>query len=982
MAVDVMQFEAAFRELSDNIEGVLEHDDLHRMLFAQDASVYQEKPLGVVYPKTRGDVQEIVLAAAKNGFSLVPRAAGTSLAGQCVGPGLVVDTGRFMNRILELNVEERWVRVEPGVILDDLNRYLAPHGLFFAPDTSTANRCMIGGMIGNNSCGSHSILYGNTMAHVHDLGVVLSDGSFEMLGEWDESTLRDRMGRGDRLGQALTALDHVARVHGDVVLERYPRREVVRRNTGYPLDDVVNRAPYTTGGKAFSLARFMCGTEGTLGILTEARLNLVVLPKCKLAICVHFDSLDSALSATLEAVQHNPAAVELIDKRILDQTLENIEQRKNRDWVQGDPEAILAIEFFRDSEAELDEAVEKLVASFKELGFGYAFPVLRPPNDKRVWELRKAGLGILMGIVGDVKPVTVVEDTAVPVDVLPDYIREFAGVMDAYGTACVYYAHASVGLLHLRPELNLKDKADVERFKGIAQDVADLVKRYRGAISGEHGDGRIRSPLLERFYGADIMEYHREVKQAFDPQGIFNPGIIVDPKPIDADFRFEPGRPVPEIRTYFDWSESQGLVRAAEQCNGAGACRKAPAAGGTMCPSYMATRDEKDSTRGRANVFRTLLTGAEPEAAFESEDLRAALDLCLSCKACKSECPANVDMAKMKAEYLQHYYDQKGTPLSAYLFGYYTALSRLGALVPGLTNMMMRFVLTRWILNLVFNISRERQMPMYANQTFKAQFKAHRKENGEANGKQRAGDKTVWLYVDPFTEYTEPQVAMSAVKVLEAGGYRVEILPIADDGRTFISKGLLRQAKNLSNENVRKMSGLLEKFPERMVVGLEPSSLLTFRDETISLVDDELRATAEKFAKRCLLFDEFVDREQVAGRFDVQWSTREEPELLLHGHCHQKALVGLGATERVLKRAGYKTRTLATGCCGMAGSFGYEANHYDLSMQIGELVLFPALRAANEDQPIAAPGTSCRHQIKDGVDRTAEHPAVLLLKRL
>lgn len=978
MAVDVRQYEAVFRELGDGIEGVLKYDELHRMLFAQDASVYQEQPLGVVFPKTREDVQMIVRMAAKGGFSLVPRAAGTSLAGQCVGAGLVVDTGRFMNRILELNVEESWVRVEPGVILDDLNRYLAPYDLFFAPDTSTANRCMIGGMVGNNSCGSHSILYGNTMAHVLEMGVVLSDGSFEMLGEWDEAQLRDRMGRGDRLGQALTAIDHVARVHGDLILDRYPRREVVRRNTGYPLDDVVNRAPYTTGGKPFSLARFMCGTEGTLGLVTEIKLNLVPRPKHKLAICVHFDTLDGALRATLEAVLHNPAAVELIDKRILDQTLENIEQRKNRDWVVGDPAAILAIEFFRDSEAELDQAGEGLIASFQNLGLGYAYPVLRPPDDRRVWELRKAGLGILMGIVGDVKPVTVVEDTAVPVDTLPEYIREFGEIMDAYGTACVYYAHASVGLLHLRPELNLKLESDVERFKGIAQDVADLVKRHRGAISGEHGDGRIRSPLLERFYGADIMEYHREVKQAFDPQGIFNPGIIVDPKPIDEDFRFEPGRPVPEVRTYFNWSEDQGLVRAAEKCNGAGACRKAPAAGGTMCPSYMATRDEKDSTRGRANVFRTLLTGAEPEAAFGSEDLKDALDLCLSCKACKSECPANVDMAKMKAEYLQHYYDQKGAPLSAYLFGYYTALSRLGALVPGLTNWLMQFVLTRWILNLVFGISRERQMPLYAEQTFRKMFQAHRR----AHGVRGSAEKTVWLYVDPFTEYTEPVIAMSAVKVLEAADYRVEILPLADDGRTFISKGLIRQAKKLANQNVRTMSALLDEFPGRMVVGLEPSSLLTFRDETIDLVDDELRAAAKQFAARCMLFDEFVDREQAAKRFEVAWTAPQQPEVLLHGHCHQKALVGVGATERVLARAGYQTRTLATGCCGMAGSFGYEADHYDVSMKIGELVLFPELRKAGQEQSIAAPGTSCRHQIKDGVNRVAEHPAVLLAQRL
>ncbi|MFU8805854.1 MAG: FAD-binding and (Fe-S)-binding domain-containing protein, partial [Bradymonadaceae bacterium] len=822
MTVDAQKFDRALSDLGAQLEGEVQYDRLHRLLYAQDASVYQEEPLGVVFPKSRKDLQEVVRMADAFGFSLVPRAAGTSLAGQCVGPGLVVDTGRYMNRILELNVEERWVRVEPGVILDDLNRYLAPHSLFFGPDTSTSNRCMIGGMVGNNSCGSHSILYGNTMAHLLELGVVFSDGTYEVVGEWSEEEYRRHLGRGDRLGEALRTLDEVVSGHGELIEERYPRPEVLRRNTGYPLDDVLKRAPYGAASLPFSLARFLCGTEGTLGLTAEVKLNLVDRPRKKLLVCSHFNDLGDALRATVEAVRHNPAAVELIDKRTLDQTKTNIEQNRNRFFIEGDPAAILVVEFYRDTEAALDEAAQGLIESFENLHFGYSHPILRPPEDGAVWSLRKAGLGILMGIAGDVKPVTVVEDTAVAVDVLPEYIHDFSEIMDAYGTACVYYAHASVGELHLRPELNLKERADVERFKGIAGEVADLVRRYRGALSGEHGDGRVRSPLLERFYGADVMELHRRVKTAFDPGGIFNPGNIVDPKPIDADFRFEPGKPTPEIETYFDWQNDLGLVRATEKCNGAGACRKRAEAGGTMCPSYMVTLDEKDSTRGRANVFRTLLTReGEPEGAFTSDELYDALDLCISCKGCKSECPASVDMARMKAEFLQQRYDRKGTPISAMLFGRYAILSRLASLLPAFSNFMMSFILTRLIMKWFFNISPHRTLPAYAKRRFGRQYAAYRRE---VSG-PKAPIETVWLYVDPFTEYTDPEVAMAAVEVLEAGGFKVEVLPITDDGRTQISKGLLRQAVALSNANMKVIGPLLEAHPERKVIGLEPSAL-------------------------------------------------------------------------------------------------------------------------------------------------------------
>ncbi|MFW6058406.1 MAG: FAD-binding and (Fe-S)-binding domain-containing protein, partial [Persicimonas sp.] len=671
--------------LDDLTTGEPKSDRLHRMLYAQDASVYEEEPLGVVFPRSRKEVERIVEFADTARVPLIPRGGGTSLAGQCVGEGLVVDLGRHMNRILEVNAEERWVRVEPGVILDDLNRHLADYDLFFGPDTSTSNRCMIGGMIGNNSCGSHSIYYGTTRDHVLEVGVVLADGSFEVLGPKERDEWIEREGRGDLLGRAMHTLREVVESNAELIDEHYPRPDVVRRNTGYALDIVSNTQ---LGGQegAASLASLICGSEGTLGLVTEAKLNLVDRPCENILVCAHFERLREALEATIDAVEHEPAAVELMDRPILELTKGNREQRKNRFFVEGDPEAILVVEFYGDDADEVEHKARRLIEEFKKRGRGYAHPIVRPPDDGRVWALRKAGLGLLMGLKGDTKPVTVVEDTAVAVDALPDYIDDFADIMDAHGTRCVYYAHASVGELHLRPELNLKDAADAERFKAIAAEVVDLVKHYGGSLSGEHGDGRLRSPLLEQFYGADIMALHRRVKEAFDPHGIFNPRKIVDPEPIDVDWRYGPDKPTPDVgQTVLDWSDDGGLVRAVEKCNGAGVCRKRAEAGGTMCPSYMATLDEKDSTRGRANVFRQALYSPDPRRAFRNEELREALDLCLSCKACKTECPANVDMARMKAEFTQQYHDKKGTPLSALLFGHYRKLSRLGSILPALT---------------------------------------------------------------------------------------------------------------------------------------------------------------------------------------------------------------------------------------------------------------------------------------------------------
>jgi len=963
---------ARLQGLESGLEGELRTDKMHRLLYAQDASVYTMEPLGVAFPRSREDIQNIVRLADSSGFSVVPRAAGTSLAGQTLGPGLVVDTGRHMNQILELNVEERWVRVQPGVILEDLNRYLEPHGLFFGPDTSTANRCMIGGMIGNNSCGTHSILYGNTMQHVLELGVVFSDGTYELLRPWDSDEFAEALQRKDRLGEGLRAIDAIVRKHGETIVDGYPRADVIRRNTGYPLDDIERRRPYSDHGEPFSLARFLCGTEGTLGITTEAKLSLVDAPRERLVVCAHFASLTEAMKATVLAIKHNPSAVELVDKTILDQTKNNLEQERNRFFVEGDPEGVLIIEFYRDTVDELEAAAAEVTDELRSAGVGYSYPIIRPPDDKKVWNLRKAGLGLLMGVPGDKKAVSVVEDTAVPVEDLPDYIAEFMQLMDKYGTSSVYHAHASVGELHLRPELNLRDPEDVEKFKGIARDTTDLVRTYRGSLSGEHGDGRVRSPLIERFYGEEIYGFHREIKTAFDPQNVFNPGVIVDPEPMDSNFRAPVGTEPPDVeKTHFDWSRDRGLLRSVEKCNGAGVCRKRAEAGGTMCPSYMVTLEEKDSTRGRANVFRGLLLEG-PDEAMKSEVLKDALDLCLSCKGCKSECPANVDMARMKAEFTQHYHDHHGRPLSAWFFGNYARLSKLAAIVPALSNFVMRFGPTRALFNWLLNLAPQRSLPAYK--------RPFRRQARGLLGSGNDADETVWLYVDPFTEYTEPELAIDAIRVLEALGFAVERLPIEDDGRTYISKGMLREAAKLTTQNLRTLEPLFAEHPERVILGIEPSALLTFRDESPDLVHEEWAEVARDLASRSLLIDEFLDA-RLQGLSLDGFDTSSQP-LVLHGHCHQKAMIGTGPTARVLQAFGYDVEVLPTGCCGMAGSFGYEADHYELSMSVGELVLFPRLRDTDNQVHIAAPGTSCRHQIADGVEREARHPISLLARRI
>ena len=953
-------------DLSRRIDGDVLTDSTHRLLYSTDASVYQQLPLGIVRPRHGADCETIVRFAAEHQIPLIPRAAGTSLAGQCVGAGLVVDISRYMTEVIEVNAAQRWVRVQPGVILDDLNDLLAPHGLMFGPETSTSNRCMIGGMIGNNAAGSHSIVHGTTRDHVLELEVVLADGSVARFGSLDDDELAERR-RGEGLeGAIYREVVETLQTHRELIRASAPKPEILRRNTGYPLDRLLDHRPLADEGPPFNLAPLMCGSEGTLALITEARLNLIPIPTHNLVVCAHFETLDEGTRGTVLALEHEPSAVELMDGAILELSKQNLEAARNRFWVEGEPEAVLAIEFFDDDPEQLRVRAEALIDAFRGASMGYAFPVIESAQVPQVWAVRKAGLGLLTGQRGDHKPVTVVEDVAVAPADLPEYVRRMQALMERHGASAVYYGHASVGELHVRPVLSFRDPVDVGKFRAIASDVADLAGEFNASLAGEHGVGRLRAEFIEQVLGAAFVGLLRRIKRAFDPDGLFNPGKIVDAPPMDTDLRIDASRPVPEIDTVLDWSAEQGLLRAAERCNGAGACRKT-AGRGTMCPSYMATGEELHSTRGRANLLRQLLSAEDPSGALASDELHEALELCLSCKGCASECPSSVDIARMKAEFLQHHHDAHGTPLPSFVLGQFGKFAAMARFTPTLASAFSNTGLAKKVLH----VDPRRKVPAFAAQTFSAWFRRHVPHGA-------AGERgEVVLFVDEFTEYTDPAVGVAATEFLEAAGFAVIAPAGLDSARTQISKGLLRKARAAFEHSLT----VLHPHAERglPIVGLEPSAILGFRDEAPDLVRGEGMATkAAVVAARALLFEEFVVQQAAEGRLDLlEFAADPPPHILLHGHCHQKSLVGVQPSVDALELIpGARVEVIPSGCCGMAGSFGYH--HFDVSMAIGEQVLFPAVRAASDDTVLAAPGTSCRHQIHDGTERTALHPAQIL----
>jgi len=967
--------------LKQQLDGDLYFDTTMRTLYATDASAYREMPLAVAIPKNEADLKKLIGFANTNHTSLIPRTAGTSLAGQVVGNGIVVDVSKHFTKILELNTSDRWVRVQPGVIRDELNMFLKPHGLMFGPETSTANRAMIGGMVGNNSCGSNSIVYRSTREHLLEVKALLSDGSTAKFSTVDPDTFHERC-EGKTLESSLykTVRSLLSDYNQQVEIRKeFPKKSVERRNTGYAVDLLLETAPFTVGTEDFNFCKLIAGSEGTLALMTEIKLNVIPLPPREAGLlCVHFNTIDEALRANLVAVKYHPSASELIDHYILECTKDNTEQAKNRFFVQGEPGAILVIEYARNTREEVTAICQQVEADMRAEGLGYHFPLLFGTDTKKIWTLRKAGLGLLSNLPGDEKAVPVIEDTAVDVQDLPAYIRDFNVILQKHGLSSVHYAHAGSGEIHLRPIINLKTKEGNAQFRTIAEEIATLVKKYNGSLSGEHGDGRLRGEFIPQMIGQKNYELLRKIKHSWDPNNIFNPGKIVDTPPMNTMLRYTPGQKTPAFNTVFRY-HNQDVLQHAEQCNGSGDCRKTAMSGGTMCPSFMATRNEKDTTRARANILREFLTNSTKVNRFDHEEIKEVMDLCLSCKACKSECPSNVDVAKLKAEFLQNYYDANGVPLRSRMIANFATLSKLGSLLPGMYNFVMTNKVVSTLVKKVSGFAVNRSLPTMHTTTLQKWFTQHQRLKRVDNNDTTK--RKVNFFCDEFTNYNDTEIGIKAVLLLERLGYAVNFPKHKESGRASLSKGLLRDAKKLAHKNVDLLSKVVTEHAP--LVGVEPSAILTFRDEYPDLVDENRLGEAKKLSANTLYIDEFIASEILKGHLSKSQFTNEARTIQLHGHCQQKAWNALDSSVNMLSfPQNYTVETIPSGCCGMAGSFGYEKEHYDLSMQIGELVLFPFVRKQLFQTIIAAPGTSCRHQIKDGTGIKAKHPVEILYEAL
>jgi FAD/FMN-containing dehydrogenase/Fe-S oxidoreductase len=972
---------AALDQLADRFGGELHRDATLRTLYSTDASEYRELPLAVAMPRSEQDVAELVAFAGRTKISLIPRAAGTSLAGQVVGNGVVVDLGRHLNRILSIDPVARRVRVQPGVVRNELNLALKPHGLFFTPETSTANRAMIGGMVGNNSCGANSIQYGSTRDHLVTARGFLSDGTEATFGPLSPAEFSAKCNGPGNLETRIYRL--VRALLGDprrreAIRANFPKAEVTRRNTGYALDALMDCAVFDPqSSRPFNLCRLIAGSEGTLFFGVEFELNCEPLPPAGALMCAHFDTIDAALKATVIAMRHHPSGCELIDRNILECTKTNLEQAKNRFFVQGDPGAVLVIELRLPNAAAMETEFSAIEAELRAAGLGYAFPVLRGNDCGRVWDLRRAGQGIVNNLPGEAQPREIVEDTAVAVEDLPAYIAEFDALLRGkYGLECIYYAHAGAGELHTRPLFNLKTAEGLAMFRSIATDVAALVKKYRGSLSGEHGDGRLRGEFIEFMVGEECYGLMQLLKTTFDPLNLFNPGKIIGTPPMDTSLRHGPAEGDPQYPTVFDFAATRGILAAAEKCTGVGECRKTELSGGTMCPSYMATRNEKDTTRARANMLREVLTRPKNlRDPWDSAEVAEVMDLCLSCKGCKSECPSNVDMARLKAEWQQHYYDANGVPFRSRLIAGFGTAMRWASLAPGIHNWLVGSPWTASWIKRRSGFAPLRSLPRLPAFTLAAWHRKHANRSGpHRNGR-------VHLFCDEFTDYYDAEIGAKAIGLLNALGYEVILPRHGESGRAHFSKGLVREAQKLARRNVELLRGVVT--PEAPLIGIEPSAILGFRDEYPALMPPELQGASQALAQNAFLIDEFIAREAERGRIASGSFTTQPRSIKLHGHCHQKALSTVAASAAILQLpANYRVELIPSGCCGMAGSFGYEAEHFAISQQIGELVLFPAIRAAGPDITIAAPGTSCRHQIKDGTGRVALHPVEILAEAL
>jgi FAD/FMN-containing dehydrogenase/Fe-S oxidoreductase len=950
------------RALESRLEGEVRFDRVSRALYSTDASVYQIEPVGVVVVKSRADIVETVKICREFGCSMTMRGGGTSQAGQAIGAGLQVDTSKYFNRLIEVNAAERWARIEPGIVLDELNVALRPHGLRFAPDISTANRATVGGMMANNSSGARSVLYGKTIDHVLAQDVVLSDGSQTHFAPLQRSEVDAICSRGTLESNCYREVLRLARDHASEISSRYPK--VLRRVGGYNLDAFVDPA------RPIDMTRLIVGSEGTLAAILEARVNLVPLPAAKAVMAIQFADLLESLEATPAILEHRPSAVEVMDRFILDNTKQNASlDRLRRTFIEGDPGALLCVEFYADQAEDLPPRLDALELDLRARRLGYRFHrAIDLAAQARIWSLREAALGLSMAMKDDAKSLSFVEDTAVAPERLRDYIDRFLGIVARHGTTAGVYAHASVGCLHVRPVVNLKTEAGVRKFEAIASDISDLVLEFGGALSGEHGDGLIRSPFMEKMFGPVLYRAFRDVKRTFDPDGIFNPGKIVDAPPLTSNLRYGPAYQTRRPATYFDYSEYGGLSGAVEMCSGLGACRKK--LDGTMCPSYMATREEKHSTRGRANALRLAMAGRLGESGLGDEGVREVLDLCLECRACKAECPVGVDVARFKSEFLADYWSRHGTPLRAKFLGGIHDVSRWASRVAPLSNWMAQSAPGRWLAEALLGIDSRRVPPAWAARTLRQLF-----DSNVVSGFSRTSAATR-IFVDTFTNYYNPQVGMAGARVLRAAGLQVGLAPNGCCGRPMISQGLLAQARAAAEFNTDTLYPLAQSGAR--FVFFEPSCLSAMREDVPSLLRGEAQQRAAAVAAQSVLFEDLLEQQFEQHPSALTFAPRPGT-IVLHGHCHQKAMGLLAPAKALLSRIPQASVVdLDAGCCGMAGSFGYAAEHFDVSRAIGERRLLPAARRLEPADVLVAAGVSCRHQVADFTSARALHPAELL----
>jgi len=951
-------------QLKSEISGEVRMDAYSRALYSTDASMYQMEPVGVVVPRTTEDVQATVQIAIQHNVPVLPRGGGTGLAGQTTNHAIVMDFSKYMRNVLEEQPEERWARVQPGIVNNHLSAYMRKHGLMYGPDPVTSARATIGGGIGNNSCGSHSVIYGKTLDHILEVNAVLADGSAVRFDAAGGQELERRLSLETLEGQLYREVRRIAFQHRDEVASRFPK--ILRRVSGYNLDDFVTDSP-------MNLTRMIGASEGTLAIVTEAKVNLVPVPKMRGTAAIHFHGLVESMEATVAILQHGPSAVELIGEMILRNCKTNAGYRHLLDWVQGDPEAMIFVEFYGDSVAELDDKLNRIKQDLSKKGLGYATVTSSDAAQQRhMWSLREAGLGLAMAIKGDAKPLPYVEDTAVSPELLPEYVARFEEIVKSHDTEAAYYGHASTGCLHIRPIVNVKTEEGLNKMESIATQVADLVLEFEGSLSGEHGDGIVRGAFMEKMFGTEIYEAFKDLKNAFDPNGIMNPGKIIETPGIKEMLRLSPETKNIEIDTVMDFSADGGFANHIELCNGQGACRRTD---GGMCPSYMITREEEHSTRGRANLLRLIISGKLPYEELHGDRLQKAMDLCVECKACKAECPSNVDMAKLKTETLAKYYEHRRVPLRVKAFANIATISQIGQAFAPFSNLISRFPLTGFFAKLFLGIASKRPLPSFANQRFSSWFKSRpRRRNASVRGR-------IVYYNDTFTEFMHPEVGQAAVRLLEALGYEVIIVNQKSCcGRPAISKGQLDLAYKWAADNV---SALLPYVHEGLkIVGTEPSCLLTLRDEYPDLLKSD---EAIKVANSAFMVDELIEQ-MVLNEQGFADIFRDDLNLKLqvHGHCHQKAIVGTKPTIAVLNAVpGYAAELIDSPCCGMAGTFGFESEHYEASKAMGSFKLFPAIEAEDKtDWGVAVSGISCRQQIDHFTTKKTKHVVEYLAEAL